>query len=72
MKLTYFDFGLGVTGMVPTSEAVHRCKCISHAEAHAAQLENSKPHYSDFSVKQTLSVYFPNSKNKTCVFSLKL
>ena len=23
MKLTYFDFGLGVTGMVPTSEAVH-------------------------------------------------
>ena len=25
MKLTYFDFGLGVTGMVPTSEAVHLC-----------------------------------------------
>lgn len=24
MKLTYFDFGLGVTGMVPTSEAVHQ------------------------------------------------
>ena len=26
MKLTYFDFGLGVTGMVPTSEAVHILK----------------------------------------------
>ena len=29
MKLTYFDFGLGVTGMVPTSEAVHITKQIS-------------------------------------------
>ena len=29
MKLTYFDFGLGVTGMVPTSEAVHRSNAVS-------------------------------------------
>ena len=29
MKLTYFDFGLGVTGMVPTSEAVHIVKLLT-------------------------------------------
>ena len=34
MKLTYFDFGLGVTGMVPTSEAVHISIVFFHFSFH--------------------------------------